>query len=113
MCVRERRCSSRIRASRITALSRSRLSLTVLDHGDDQPAFALAACLLAVYWLAQGYGYEITSADVWAAYSTTIKLAERMGKADGARSDISRIAASVQGGANLVARILGRELGLR
>ncbi len=88
------------------------LTRAARDHGDDQSAFALAAGLLAIYWLAQGYGYEITSADVWAAYSTTIELAERMGQADGARSDIRRIAASVQGGGNLVARILGRELGL-
>jgi hypothetical protein len=88
------------------------LTRAARDQGDDQPAFALAAGLLAICWLAQGYGYEIASADVWAAFSTTTELSERMGQADGARSDIRRIAASVQGGGNLVARVLGRELGL-
>ena len=28
-----------------------------------------------MHWLVQGYGYEITSADVWAAYAHTIKAA--------------------------------------
>ncbi len=44
------------------------LARAARDHGDDQPAFALSAGLLALYWLAQGYGYEITGADVRAAY---------------------------------------------
>ena len=88
------------------------LTRAARDHADDQPAFALGAGLLALYWLAQGYGYEITGADVWAAYSTTMKVAERMGKADEVRADIRRMAVSVQDGGNFVARVLGRELGL-
>lgn len=88
------------------------LTRAARDHADDQPAFALGAGLLALYWLVQGYGYEITSADVWAAYSCTMKVAERLGKTDVVRADIRRMAASTQAGGNLVARILGRELGL-
>jgi hypothetical protein len=88
------------------------LTRAVRSHSDDQPDFALAAGLLAIFWLAQGYGYEITSADVWGAYSATITLAERMGRADEAKADIRRIANSVHGGGNLVTRVLGRDLGL-
>ena len=88
------------------------LSRAARDYADDQPAFALGAGLLALYWLAQGYGYEITGADVWAAYSATIQVAERLGKAEQARADIRRIAASTQDATNAVARILGRDLGL-
>lgn len=44
------------------------LARAARDHGDKQPAFALEAALLALEWLALGYGYEVTSADVWAAY---------------------------------------------
>jgi len=88
------------------------LTRAARDHAEDQPAFALGAGLLALYWLVQGYGYEITSADVWAAYSVTIKVAEGMGKADETRESIRRMAASVQDGTNIVARIVGRELGL-
>jgi len=68
--------------------------------------------MLALDWLAQGYGYEITGADVWAAYSIATKIAERMGKVHELRADIRRIAISVQDGGNLVARVLGQELGL-
>ena len=32
-----------------------------------KPIFAVGAGLLGLHWLIQGYGYEITSADVWAA----------------------------------------------
>lgn len=88
------------------------LSRAARDYGDDQPAFALSAGLLALYWLAQGYGYEITGADVWAAYSATMQVAERLGKAEQARADIRRIAASTQDATNAVARVLGRELGM-
>jgi hypothetical protein len=88
------------------------LSRAARDYADDQPAFALGAGLLALYWLAQGYGYEITGADVWAAYSATRQVAERLGKDEQARADIRRIAATTQGATNCVARVLGRELGL-
>mgnify|MGYP000960686247 CR=1 FL=1 len=88
------------------------LTRAARDHAEDQPDFALGAGLLALYWLVQGYGYEITSADVWAAYSSTMKVAERMGKVDETRDNIRKMAASVQDGTSFVARILGRELGL-
>ncbi len=88
------------------------LTRAARDFADDKPEFALGAGMLALYWLAQGYGYEITSADAWAAYSTAMKIADRMGKAQELRADIRRIAISVQAGGNLVARVLGRELGL-
>ena len=39
------------------------LTRAARDHADDEPEFALGAGLLALYWLAQGYGYEISSAD--------------------------------------------------
>jgi hypothetical protein len=28
-------------------------------------------------WLVEGYGYEIASADVWVAYASTVKAAEK------------------------------------
>ena len=44
------------------------LARAARDHVDEQPAFALEAGLVALDWLALGYGYEVTGADVWAAY---------------------------------------------
>lgn len=88
------------------------LTRAARDHVDDQPTFALGAGRLALYWLLQSYGYEITSADVWAAYSITVKVAERTGTTDAVRADIRKMAASTQAGGNFVARILARELSL-
>ncbi|MBK7539251.1 MAG: hypothetical protein IPI49_28580 [Myxococcales bacterium] len=36
---------------------------------------------MSLYWLVQGYGYEITGADVWDAYRATLAAAERHGSA--------------------------------
>jgi hypothetical protein len=88
------------------------LTRAARDYADDQPGFALSSGLLALYWLAHGYGYEISSADVWAAYSIAMKIAERVGKADEVRADIRRVALSSLGDGNVVARVLGRELDL-
>jgi hypothetical protein len=86
------------------------LTRAARDLADEQPAFATEAGLLALYWLVQEYGYEITGADVWAAYSCTLKAAERIGRADEIRAHIKRMVGARPGG--FVARILGRELGL-
>ena len=53
------------------------LTRAARDYAEDQPQFALGAGLLALYWLVQGYGYEITSADVWEAYRSTLAAADR------------------------------------
>jgi len=76
-----------------------------------QPDFAIGAGLLALYWLVYGQGYEITGADVWAAYTATIGVAQTRGLVNEVRERIRRVvAAEVPGG--LVSRSLGRELGL-
>jgi hypothetical protein len=74
---------------------------------DKNPAFALEAGLAALRWLAQGYGYEVTGADVWAAYSHTIQAAERLGRRDEVRKCIRELVPT----AGFVADVLGRELG--
>jgi hypothetical protein len=56
-------------------------------RGGPVPYIAVGAGLLAHHWLVEGYGYDITSADVRAACSSTMKAA---------------------GG--FVSRVLGREL---
>ena len=67
------------------------LTRAARDHAEEQPAFATGAGLLALHWLVQGYGYEITGADVRAAYSSTMKAAEASGKADEVRERIRQI----------------------
>ena len=73
---------------------------------DESPAFALEAGLAALRWLAHGYGYEITGADVWAAYSHTIQAAEQLGRRDEVCERICKLVPT----AGFVADVLRREL---
>jgi hypothetical protein len=84
------------------------LARAARDFAETNPVFALKAGLAALYWLDKGYGYEITGADVWAAYSNTMKAAERLGRRDEVRE---RIRTSIDN-KGFVAQVLGRELGL-
>ena len=59
----------------------------------------------------QGYGYEITGADVWEAYRATLAAAERQGCGAEVKERVCKvIAAETAGG--FVRKVLGRELGL-
>jgi hypothetical protein len=84
------------------------LTRAARDFVDKNPAFALNAGLAALRWLAEGYGYEVTGADVWAAYSHTITAAEHLNRRDEVRERISTLIANK----GYVAEVLGRELGL-
>ncbi|MHB8264108.1 MAG: hypothetical protein ACYDGY_10265, partial [Acidimicrobiales bacterium] len=55
------------------------LTRAARDFAENQPTFALGAGLLALHWLVEGYGYEITAADVWSAYSNTMRAAVNCG----------------------------------
>lgn len=72
----------------------------------------MGAGLLALHWLVQGYGYEITGADVWAAYDATMKAAQRQGSTAETRERIRAMVADETAGDRFVTGILGRELGL-
>jgi hypothetical protein len=81
------------------------------DLADERPEFAMAVGLLALRWLVQGYGYEVTGADVLAAYAITMRAAERSGKLPEVRDQVRQlVSAEVAGG--FVTGVLGRELGL-
>jgi hypothetical protein len=59
----------------------------------------------------QGYGYEITGADVWVAYSSTMKAAETGANTAEVRERVRQLVGAEKAG-GFVSRILGRELGL-
>jgi len=88
------------------------LTRAARDFADGRPEFAVEAGLAALRWLVEGYGYEITGADVWAAYTNTMKAAERAGRAGEVRDQIRTLVASETYGERFVTRILGREFGL-
>jgi hypothetical protein len=88
------------------------LARAARDLAAEQPAFAVGAGLLALHWLAQGYGYDITSADVWAAYAATMKAAESAGSVAETRERIRQLVAAETFGERFVTGVLRRELGL-
>jgi hypothetical protein len=85
------------------------LARAARDHAAKHPAFAIEAGCAALDWLAQGFGYEITRADLWMAYSSAMQAAEALGCAPETRERIRKIADSQD---SFVTEILGRELGL-
>jgi hypothetical protein len=88
------------------------LTRAARDFAEKNPAFAAEAGLAALRWLVHGYGYEITSADVWGAYAHTIKAAENEHRRDEIRSRIRALIDSADAHDGFVAKIIGRELGL-
>ncbi len=88
------------------------LARAARDYAEKQSAFAVGAGLLSLYWLVQGYGYEITSVDVWDAYRATLAAAERHGSAAEVRERVRKMVAAEGAGERFVTKVLGRELGL-
>jgi len=84
------------------------LTRAARDFAEKQPAFAVGAGLLALHWLVHGHGYEITAADVHAAYASTMAAAERAGNVAETRQ---RVRDLVGGGGGLARESLHRELG--
>lgn len=87
------------------------LTRAARDLADSQPGFAIEAGVLALHWLAQGYGFDITSADVWAAYTATMKAATN---SDQTAETAERVRETItgEGPGGLVRRVLAMELGL-
>lgn len=88
------------------------LTRAARDFAGTNPAFAVEAGMAALHWLVEGYGYEITSADVWAAYSHTLEAAGHAGGEDATRARIRALVASEQQPDRFMTKILGRALGL-
>jgi hypothetical protein len=59
------------------------LARAARDFATKQPAFALEAGLLALGWMARGYGYEVSARDVWMAWEACLAA----GKAHGLRPE--------------------------
>ena len=51
------------------------LSRASRNFAEKRPDFAVSAGMAALYWMARGYGYNITASDVLEAYSSVLKAA--------------------------------------
>lgn len=81
------------------------------DFAQKEPGFSVEVGLLALRWLGEGYGYEVTRADVWHAYTHLMGAASSDGRHDETRKRVSEIVGS-EAAAGFVKSVLGRELGL-
>jgi hypothetical protein len=70
----------------------------------------MEAGLVALEWIAQGFGYELTSADVWSAFSPAKEAADRLGTSAEFRLRVRSIVASHTHGEALIGQILGRQI---
>lgn len=87
------------------------LTRAARDLATDEPAFAVEAGILALHWLAEGYGYEITSTDVLAAYQATRTAAQALGKADEVEQRVQELV--TEAGDGSVKQVLGPKVGRR
>jgi hypothetical protein len=86
------------------------LTRAARDFADTKPTFATEIGLAALAWLADGYGYEITAADVAAAHNATVKAARNTGGLDEIRGRIGALVADGRPRSDFIARVLSREL---
>ena len=83
------------------------------DMEATNPRFAVEAGVAALRWLVEGYGYDITGMDVWAAYDHTMQAAESAGCKPETFERIRELVAGENFGERFVTRIIGQELGLK
>jgi hypothetical protein len=102
-----------IALANLTPCSPQTLTRAARDFAEKNSTFAIEAGLAALRWLVEGYGYEITGADVRAAYSQTMKAAENAGAAGEIRARIRELVSRETYGERFVTRILGHDLELR
>ncbi len=89
------------------------LNRAARDHLETHPAFARAVALASLRWLTEGWGYEITSADVHAAHDYAMRAAEALGRQAETRAAIIEIISGSGSSDNFVLQVLGSLLGLR
>ncbi len=70
------------------------LTRAARDYLDPEPAFALASAMAALRWLSEGWGYEVTSADVVEAYDWAMDAALRLNKVADVASQIRQLVES-------------------
>jgi len=86
------------------------LTRAARDHVFTHPAFAVQCGLAAILWLSEGYGFDITSADVWEAYQRTMEAGNNLGRGEATKAAVKKIVGLDRTGMRFVTRILAREL---
>jgi len=67
------------------------LTRAARDYLDTEPAFTLGSAMAALRWLSEGWGYEVTSADVVEAYDRAMDAALRLSSVDEVNNRIRQL----------------------
>jgi len=87
------------------------LTRAARDFVVKRPEFAKDAALLALAWMARGYGYELTASDVHAAFDHVIQAGRALSIAEEKiKSQVRQIIDVQQPGMNLVQQVLALQL---
>lgn len=80
------------------------LSRAAGDYLDTEPVFALGSAMAALRWLSEGWGYEVTSADVVEAYDRAMDAASRLNNRGDVADQIRQLIESKEGESMLFVR---------
>ena len=105
-----KRFEKAIELARSTPCDPLTLTRAARDFADSNPAFAIEAGCTALYWLARGHGYEVTSADVREAHRHTMAAAANAERTDDVLTRLRSLVAMEWASHSLVARALERTL---
>ena len=70
------------------------LTRAARDYLDTEPAFALGSAMAALRWLSEGWGYEVTGAEVVEAYDRAMDAAMRLDNMDDVNDQIRQLVES-------------------
>jgi len=80
------------------------LTRAARDYLDTEPAFALGSAMAALRWLSEGWGYEVTSADVVEAYDRAMDVASKLNNIDDVTGQIRQLVKSNESASVLFVR---------
>jgi hypothetical protein len=81
------------------------------DFLEKDPGFSMCIGLVALHWLIEGYGYEITGLDVLSALDYTMQAAAKLGETEGVKSALCAQLRSRAGSNDGVVKLLWQKLG--
>jgi hypothetical protein len=99
-----------IKLANSTPCSPQTLTRAARDFQEKNPSFAVQAGLTALRWLSEGYGYEVTSADMVDAYTHTMSAAVNANCVDEARAYINQLLADDRPTDQLFKSVITRRL---
>ena len=80
------------------------LTRAARDYVDKEPEFALGSAMAALWWLCEGWGYEVTSVDVLEAYDRAMDAAAKLDNIDEVADRVRRLIESTESSATLFVR---------